>query len=138
MALSCGDKVKRVIYPGIPIQALDGEEATWASACQAALANYPCPRCLVQHSDLDKIDKSFTPRTTETMCQVYEDSLVATSKTASENILKAYGLHRTEVRCLLYVHFTFHNILFPTMAVSRSVELLLGSSQFRSIQSLLV
>jgi hypothetical protein len=137
MALSCGDKVQHVLYPGIPIQALDGEEATWASACRAALANYPCPRCLVSQSDLDKIDQSFTPRTTETMQQVYEDSLVATSKTASENILKAYGLHRTQVCCLLYIHSTSHDILFPT-TVSRSVELFLGSLQFRSIQSLLI
>jgi Plavaka transposase len=61
MALYCGDKIKRVLYPGIPIEALDGEEACSACACRAALANYPCPRCLVHHNQLDMIDKKYPP-----------------------------------------------------------------------------
>jgi hypothetical protein len=95
--MTCGDNVDRVIHVGIPIQALDGEEATSACACRAALANYPCPRCLAYHTDLHNIDHTFIPRTTETMRKVYNDSQAATSRTAAENILKNYGLHATKV-----------------------------------------
>lgn len=112
MALYCGDKIKRVLYPGIPIEALDGEEACSACACRAALANYPCPRCLVHHNQLDMIDKKYPPRTTETMQRVYQDSQTAGTKTLAEDILKEFGLHATKVRkfyltwlCILIKHF---------------------------------
>ena len=98
MALRCGDRIQRVLFPGIPIQCLDGEEACFACACRAALANHPCPRCLVHHNQLDLIDLSFTPRTTESMQQVYQNSQAALTKTLAEDILRAHGLHATEVR----------------------------------------
>ena len=97
IAALCGDRIQRVLYPGIPIQALDGEEACAACGCRAALANYPCPRCLVHHNQLAEIDGQFTSRTTETMQQVYIDSQCATTKTMAEDILKKHGLHPTEV-----------------------------------------
>jgi hypothetical protein len=97
MTLKCGDHICRVLYPGIPIQALDGEEACAACACRAALANYPCPRCLVHHNQLDMIDEQFTPRATDTMRQVYLDSQAAATKTMADDILKKHGLHATKV-----------------------------------------
>lgn len=94
---TCGDSVTRVLYTGIPITSIDGEEACSVSACRAALANFPCPRCLVHKDDLHKITKSFTLRTTETMKQVYDNALSATTNTAREKILQGAGLHLTEV-----------------------------------------
>ncbi|KIM72356.1 hypothetical protein PILCRDRAFT_93491 [Piloderma croceum F 1598] len=96
MTLRCGDSIQRVLYPGIPIECLDGEEACSACACHAALANHPCPQCLVHHDLLDLIDRKFIPRTTETMRQVYYNSREAPTKTAAEDILKAHGLHATK------------------------------------------
>ncbi|KAJ7201091.1 hypothetical protein GGX14DRAFT_659051 [Mycena pura] len=95
-ALTCGDEFQRVCYPGIPITSIDGEEACSVSACRAALANFPCPRCLVHHNDLGKICDCFTLRTTETMKQIYEDAMAAPTKTESEHILQSVGLHATE------------------------------------------
>lgn len=96
--LTCGDSINRVCYPGIPIMSIDGEEACSVSACRAALANFPCPRCLVHKDNLDRICQSFPSRTTETMKQVYEDALATTTKTDREKILQAVGLHATKVR----------------------------------------
>jgi hypothetical protein len=95
--VTCGDLRTRVLYPGVSIQALDGQEACAACACRAALANYPCPKCLVHHDDLDEIDRDFTPRTTEDMQQVYLESQSAATKTLAEEILKRYGIHATDV-----------------------------------------
>ena len=97
IALFCADHIARILYPGIPIEALDGEEACAACACRAALANYPCPRCLVHHNQLAEIDKKFPPQTTQTMQQVYLNSQAAATKTAAEDILRNHGLHATEV-----------------------------------------
>ena len=115
MSLRCGDQIQRVLYPGIPIEALDGEEACSACACRAALANHPCPRCLVHHNQLDLIDEQFIPRTTETMREVYRASQTASTKTAAGDILKEYGLHATEVG--RYFHHMFLKLFL--MRVSR-------------------
>ena len=61
LTLNCGDLKTRILYPGIPIHSLDGQEACAACACRAALAKYLCPKCLVHHDDLDKIDQDFMP-----------------------------------------------------------------------------
>ncbi|KAJ7347355.1 hypothetical protein DFH08DRAFT_914503 [Mycena albidolilacea] len=95
-ALSCGDNIQRVCYPGIPVTSIDGEEACSVSACRAALANFPCPRCLVHQNDLAKICKTFPLRTTETIRNVYADAMTAPTKTESERILQSPGLHATE------------------------------------------
>jgi Plavaka transposase len=96
--MTCGDDIVRILRTGIPIDALDGEESTWLAACRVALANFPCPRCLVHKDELHEIDKSFTPRTVENMRNVYHKSLTASSKTVAEDILRDYGLHATQVR----------------------------------------
>jgi hypothetical protein len=96
-ALSCGDNIQRVCYPRIPVTSIDREEACSVSACRAALANFPCPRCLVHQNDLAKICKPFPLRTTETMRNVYADAMTAPTKTENERILQSAGLHATEV-----------------------------------------
>lgn len=98
----CGDSKVRVLYPGIPFETLDGKEATNLCAVRAALANFPCPKCLVPQDLLHVLDQQFTPRTTESMRAVYQAALHAPNKTASETILRDHGLHATEVCLLLY------------------------------------
>ncbi|KAJ7769544.1 hypothetical protein B0H14DRAFT_3116658 [Mycena olivaceomarginata] len=72
---------------------LDGKEAAYFNACRAALANLPCPKCLVQKPDLHKITSNFELRTTPTMKAVVIRAMKATTKTKKESILKNYGLH---------------------------------------------
>ncbi|KAJ7082343.1 hypothetical protein C8R43DRAFT_1092786 [Mycena crocata] len=85
-----------VLFPGIPYHKLDGEEACPMCACRAALADFPCLRCLVPKVELHSLLKKFTPRTTASMKHVYEDAVLAHNKTDREHILQAYGLHFTE------------------------------------------
>ncbi|KAK7456407.1 hypothetical protein VKT23_010655 [Stygiomarasmius scandens] len=95
-AVTCADTVTRVLYPGIPYAALDGEEA-WTYACsRAASADFPCPRCLVPHDSLDAIMETFTQRTTETMRQVFLQASSASTETARNTILQSFGLHLIE------------------------------------------
>jgi hypothetical protein len=96
-AIKCGDSQTRVLFPGIPYDSLDGEEACMFSACRAAHANFPCPRCLVHKDDLNKITKVFPARTVDHMRQVYTNAMNAPNKTERERILQNYGLHQTEV-----------------------------------------
>jgi hypothetical protein len=97
MVIGCGDKVQWVLYPGIPIEALDGKEACSACACQVALTNYPCLRCLVHHNELHMIDQQLPARTTEAIKQVYNNSLATSTKMAADDILREYGLHAIKV-----------------------------------------
>ncbi|KAJ7887705.1 hypothetical protein B0H13DRAFT_2235087 [Mycena leptocephala] len=94
--VKCGDGIDRVLFPGIPYHSLDGEEACTLCACRAAMANFPCPRCLVPQAELHSLLKEFTLRTTATMRRVYEDALAARNKTEQESLLQFFGLHLTE------------------------------------------
>ncbi|KAJ7696268.1 hypothetical protein B0H17DRAFT_929612 [Mycena rosella] len=94
--VKCGDGLNRVLFPGIPYHSLDGEEACSMCACRAALANFPCPRCLVPKAQLHSLLKEFTPRTTESMKLVYEAAHDAPTKAEQEKILQSHGLHLTE------------------------------------------
>ncbi|KAJ7827364.1 hypothetical protein B0H14DRAFT_3720925 [Mycena olivaceomarginata] len=81
------------IHPGILILSLDGKEASYFNACRAALANYPCPKCLMHHSELHCITKKFKVRTTATMKAVVDKASNALTKTEAEAILKNNVLH---------------------------------------------
>ncbi|THU83784.1 hypothetical protein K435DRAFT_807241 [Dendrothele bispora CBS 962.96] len=90
--IKCADQVVRVLFPGIPYAALDGEEA-WAYACtRASHANFPCPRCLVPHHKLDSITETFPLRTTASMKSV-QKARAASTATEKSTILKSAGLH---------------------------------------------
>jgi len=88
--------VERGAYP-----LLDGKEAAYFNACRAALAHFPCPKCLVHQSDLHKITAKFTLRTTETMKAVVVKALKKQTKKDKESLLKSHGLHGIEVRVAL-------------------------------------
>ena len=98
MTHRCGDHVRRVCYPGIPIKSLDGEEACAVCLTKAANANYPCAKCLVHQTDLDKIDKQFPLRTSASMHAVYMESLAKSTLAAANDFRKEYGIQGTEVR----------------------------------------
>ncbi len=55
----CNNDIKGILYLGILIGSQDVEEASYFCACQAANANYPCPKCLVHKSELHCITKTF-------------------------------------------------------------------------------
>ncbi|KIJ58811.1 hypothetical protein HYDPIDRAFT_33775 [Hydnomerulius pinastri MD-312] len=95
-AIKCGDDLNRVIYPGIPIESLDGEESCKTTATRAALADHPCPKCLVRHEQLHNIDETFTQRTTQSMMAVYQKAACASTKSEAESILQSHGLHGTQ------------------------------------------
>lgn len=96
----CADGVNRVLYPGILIESQDAEEAAYFCGCRAALANHPCPKCLVVRSDLHKILGDFELRTPQSMQAVLVRASKEKSKTAKEKILKDNGMHDIEVSFL--------------------------------------
>ena len=100
--LNCGDMIERVIYPGILIKSLDGEEACASCGTRAANANHPCPGCLVHHDDLHRLSMVFVPRSTETMKAVVRASRAATTKAEAERLLQVHGLHDVEVCVFTY------------------------------------
>ncbi|KJA12958.1 hypothetical protein HYPSUDRAFT_73169 [Hypholoma sublateritium FD-334 SS-4] len=89
----CADGEYRILYPGILIESQDGEEASYFCACRAALANYPCPKCLVCKDELHCVSRTFPARTSESMRAVIEQVSVATTKAKKEKILQDHGLH---------------------------------------------
>ncbi|KAJ7645259.1 hypothetical protein DFH06DRAFT_1426092, partial [Mycena polygramma] len=95
----CADSIERVLFPCIPILSLDGEEACTCAATRGALADFPCPRCLVRHDQLHNFfsaNLEFPLRTTKTMKDVYEKAKFERFKTVAESMLQQYGLHLTE------------------------------------------
>jgi hypothetical protein len=118
----CADGITRVLYPGILIESQDAEEAAYFCGCRAAWANYPCPKCLVFHSDLHKIAGKFAElRTSENMKAVIVLASKEKTKGGRETILKYHGLHNVEVSRIskeLYIlylnthHHTRHSTFF--------------------------
>jgi len=102
-AKTCCDDCIRVLYPGIPFSSLDGEEGCSITAMRAAFSNFPCPKCLVHHNELHKIDGTFEPRTTAQMQQVYIDAMNAPNKTEADRVRQEFGLHNTEVFLIFFV-----------------------------------
>ena len=93
----CADGVNRVLYPGILIESQDAEEAAYFCGCRAALANHPCPKCLVAQTDLHKISGNYELCTPQSMQSVLIRVSNAKTKTAKEKILKDNGMHNIEV-----------------------------------------
>ncbi|KAJ7217054.1 hypothetical protein GGX14DRAFT_358335 [Mycena pura] len=98
-AVVCGDKTARVLYPAIPIISADGKEADAVTATRAALAHFPCSRCLVRTDQLRDIcidGIHFDPRTTDFMRRIFEESQSMQSKRDRESHLQNHGLHAVE------------------------------------------
>ncbi|KAJ6489261.1 hypothetical protein C8R47DRAFT_1320312, partial [Mycena vitilis] len=88
-AIRCWDSLVGIFHPGIFICSRDGKEAAYFNVCRAALANYPCPKCLL----VPKLVQTFVGRTVETMRAVVQKARRATTKAEKEDILKRHGLH---------------------------------------------
>ncbi|KIJ54948.1 hypothetical protein M422DRAFT_153273 [Sphaerobolus stellatus SS14] len=95
-AVTCGDKITRVVYPGFLIDAVDGEEGYCVCGARGVKANHPCAHCLVYKGELHKLSDRFTPRTQNTMISIYNQAIQASSPTARQTILKNNGLHLVE------------------------------------------
>ncbi|KIJ49009.1 hypothetical protein M422DRAFT_246785 [Sphaerobolus stellatus SS14] len=95
-AVTCGDKITRVVYPGFLIDAVDGEEGYCVCGTRGVKANHPCACCLVFKGDLHRLSKCFTRRTQEVMVSVYNQALEVSTSTAQQTILKNHGLHLVE------------------------------------------
>ncbi|KAJ7221503.1 hypothetical protein GGX14DRAFT_669953 [Mycena pura] len=91
--INCPDSIIRVMHPCILICSLDGKEAAYFNACRAALANCPCPKCLVHKQDLHRITEAFDIRTVESMQAALRKARQRTTKTHREKILQSYGIH---------------------------------------------
>ena len=102
LSLQCGDTRNRVLFPGLFIESLDGQEAWHYCCCREGHARHPCPRCLVASTQLHELTRSFPARNTASMRSVYEQVQRATTKAAKDNLLVAHGLHNTYVRSTVY------------------------------------
>ncbi|KAK6997280.1 hypothetical protein R3P38DRAFT_2563738, partial [Favolaschia claudopus] len=86
---------------GILVDSLDGKEAADFNACRAALANHPCPKCLIHKTDLHRISGNFELRTTPAMKAIVKKALKAKTHAKKEAILMDAGL-----RCIK--HFLWY------------------------------
>ncbi|KAF8516875.1 hypothetical protein JB92DRAFT_3082636 [Gautieria morchelliformis] len=93
-AVKCGDKIHRVLFPGIAVHSLDGEEAYATYAARGASADYPCPRCLIHKSQLHNLTGNFPFRTSREMQKVYKKAIAARTKAEAEEVLKKKGFHK--------------------------------------------
>jgi hypothetical protein len=96
-AIKCGDMRRRIVYPGIFIQAIDMEEACAACGTRRSKANHPCPRCLVPKDMLHSLSHSFPLRTQAGMIDTYRKAKGAVSNVTREQILQDSGLHLVKV-----------------------------------------
>ncbi|KAJ7430758.1 hypothetical protein B0H11DRAFT_2390246, partial [Mycena galericulata] len=97
--VTCGDAVRRVLFPRLPVLSLDGEEACTWTATRGALADFPCPRCLARHDQLHDFfsaNLEFPLRTTATMKEIYDQAKNERFKVHAEDLLQRHGLHLTE------------------------------------------
>jgi hypothetical protein len=94
----CGDKVTRIVYPGLLILSLDMQEAWDYLGARAAGANYPFPGCLCPREELHKLKCLHPRRTTEMMRAAYEAAQDPDlSRTAKEKHLRSFGMHDKRV-----------------------------------------
>ena len=90
------------MYRGFAIQEYpsnlpDREEACEVCLTKSANANYPCVKCLVHQTDLDKIDKQFPLFTLANMHAVSMESLTKSTPTVANDFCKEHGIQGTEV-----------------------------------------
>jgi hypothetical protein len=88
--------------PSILVASLDYEEAVHFLCCRASSANYPCPRCMVHHSELRKMSGKYTRRTSKTMSAVLKQARAQPTATVRNEILASYGLHNTKVNSFIH------------------------------------
>ena len=126
-AVRCGDLRTRVLFPGILIQAVDGEEACGTCGTRGAKANHPCPRCLVPKQSLSQLSQKFQLRTQEGMIRIYKQVRSAPTNAAQDKLLRDTGLHFVKV-CSL-----FFSLVMLKLTPDEYIECILENREFRSI-----
>ena len=84
------------------IHSLDGEEAVCTCGARGALADHPCPRCLVYKDNLHMVLRNSPFRTVKAMRTVYKQAMAASTKTGAEEIMRKNGLHKVLVYILYF------------------------------------
>ncbi|KAJ7591788.1 hypothetical protein C8J56DRAFT_1003241 [Mycena floridula] len=92
-AFKFGDGKVRVGHPGIEIESMDGEEIAHWTGVHAATAQHPCPKCVVDKSELHSLSLQSTTQTTSLMRDALDDAQAAPTKTEKGKILQQFGMH---------------------------------------------
>ncbi|KIJ32761.1 hypothetical protein M422DRAFT_265393 [Sphaerobolus stellatus SS14] len=93
--LKCGDKIRRVLYPGFVIHSIDGEESCSSCGTRGPKAKHPCPKCLAIREELTRFSKIYTPQTQADMMGIIKQ-VKAVGVTARMSILRDVGLYFVE------------------------------------------
>jgi hypothetical protein len=96
-----GDGVRRTGYPGILIESMDFQELAAWLAIRSAMANFPCPKCLVPKSQLSQLTKRFEHRTPASMEAVLNQARRKHTKGEKEAVLKNSGI-QCQGECFLF------------------------------------
>ncbi|KAJ6578565.1 hypothetical protein B0H19DRAFT_931247 [Mycena capillaripes] len=91
-----GDGVRRTGYPGILIESMDFQELAAWLAIRSAMANFPCPKCLVPKSQLSQLTKRFEHRTPASMEAVLNQARRKHTKGEKEAVLRNSGIHNPQ------------------------------------------
>lgn len=102
-AALCGDLLARVLWPGLLIASLDGEESFYFCASKAAGAKVPCTNCLAHKENLSHLSEHAQPRTSALMEQIYCEAQQIPGKTAREAHLTSFGLRDVPVSSIFSV-----------------------------------
>ncbi|KIJ38584.1 hypothetical protein M422DRAFT_176350 [Sphaerobolus stellatus SS14] len=90
--LKCGDKIRRVLYPGFLIHSVDGEEGCATCGTRGAQAKHSCPKCLAPKLELSHLAKDFVSRTQHGMIHDFKQAKHM-NYSSRLNILRDVGLH---------------------------------------------
>ncbi|KAJ7202777.1 hypothetical protein GGX14DRAFT_570454 [Mycena pura] len=91
-----GDGIYRTPYPGILIESMDFQELACWLAIRSAIANFPCPKCLVPKHRLAELTQPFKHRSPAAMANVVRRARKKGTKKEREVLLRNSGLHDIE------------------------------------------
>ncbi|KAJ7210005.1 hypothetical protein GGX14DRAFT_565809 [Mycena pura] len=91
-----GDGIYRTAYPGILIESMDFQELACWLAIRSAIANFPCPKCLVPKHRLAELTQPFKHRSPAAMANVVRRARKKGTKKEREVLLRNSGLHDIE------------------------------------------
>ncbi|RDB28873.1 hypothetical protein Hypma_015251 [Hypsizygus marmoreus] len=92
----CADAIQRLLVPIILILSADWEEQTMMALTRGLNAKFPCPICLVPDDKLMDLEEVFTPRTSESMIQVFNEAQEMRTIKDLDAHLQSYGLRNVE------------------------------------------
>ncbi|KAF9060741.1 hypothetical protein BDP27DRAFT_1452568 [Rhodocollybia butyracea] len=90
--ITCGDNVKRNMFPCILIKSSDFEEQCVVCLTRGLRGLCSCVRCLIPKGDLMNFETEYTMRTAQQTIDVLNDARQKVSKGEEEEVLKKFGL----------------------------------------------